>query len=83
MDEYIIHKLYGMQPGDSQAVIELLGKYDPAGEVIIRDPLFVRIVHKILYKKRRSYLLDERALRRIDHSSSLIIFFFFSIIGYR
>jgi len=43
MDEYIIHKLYEMQPQDSRATIELLGKYDPAGIVIIRDPLFVGI----------------------------------------
>ncbi|EFN84527.1 Low molecular weight phosphotyrosine protein phosphatase [Harpegnathos saltator] len=40
MDEYIIYRLYAMQPEDSQAKIELLGKYDPAGEIIIRDPLF-------------------------------------------
>ncbi|KAH0955357.1 hypothetical protein HN011_004975 [Eciton burchellii] len=40
MDEYNIHKLYQMQPQDSRATIELLGKYDPAGIVNIRDPLF-------------------------------------------
>lgn len=40
MDEYIIHRLYEMQPRGSQAKIELLGKYDPAGIVVIRDPLF-------------------------------------------
>ncbi|XP_032673667.1 low molecular weight phosphotyrosine protein phosphatase 1-like isoform X2 [Odontomachus brunneus] len=40
MDEYNIHRLCMMQPEDSQAAIELLGKYDPAGEIIIRDPLF-------------------------------------------
>lgn len=43
MDEYIIHKLYEMRPEDNQTTIELLGKYDPAGIVVIRDPLFVRI----------------------------------------
>lgn len=43
MDEYIMHSLYEMQPEDSRATIELLGKYDPAGIVVIRDPLFVRI----------------------------------------
>jgi len=46
MDEYIMHRLYEMQPEDSQAKIELLGKYDPAGIVVIRDPLFVRIACK-------------------------------------
>ncbi|XP_012528471.1 low molecular weight phosphotyrosine protein phosphatase 1 isoform X2 [Monomorium pharaonis] len=40
MDEYIIHNLYEMRPDNSRAKIELLGKYDPAGTVIIRDPLF-------------------------------------------
>ncbi|XP_050451821.1 low molecular weight phosphotyrosine protein phosphatase-like isoform X2 [Cataglyphis hispanica] len=40
MDEYIIHKLYEMRPENNQATIELLGKYDPAGIVVIRDPLF-------------------------------------------
>jgi len=43
MDEYNIHRLYEMQPQDSQATIELLGKYDPTGIVIIKDPLFVNI----------------------------------------
>ncbi|XP_018343542.1 PREDICTED: low molecular weight phosphotyrosine protein phosphatase-like isoform X3 [Trachymyrmex septentrionalis] len=40
MDEYIIDVLYKMQPENSQAKIELLGKYDPSGIIIIRDPLF-------------------------------------------
>ncbi|XP_011872539.1 PREDICTED: low molecular weight phosphotyrosine protein phosphatase 1-like isoform X1 [Vollenhovia emeryi] len=40
MDEYNIHLLYEMQPKDSQAKIELLGKYDPTGMTVIRDPLF-------------------------------------------
>ncbi|XP_011646434.1 low molecular weight phosphotyrosine protein phosphatase 1-like isoform X1 [Pogonomyrmex barbatus] len=40
MDENNIHRLYRMRPGDSQAKIELLGKYDPTGIVVIRDPLF-------------------------------------------
>lgn len=40
MDEYIIEKLYEMKPKDNRATIELLGKYDPAGIVVIRDSLF-------------------------------------------
>ncbi|XP_039302338.1 low molecular weight phosphotyrosine protein phosphatase 1 isoform X2 [Solenopsis invicta] len=40
MDECNIRMLYQMRPEDSQAKIELLGKYDPAGIVVIRDPLF-------------------------------------------
>lgn len=48
MDEFNIQKLYEMRPKDSLAKIELLGKYDPAGIVIIRDPLFVRIAQDIL-----------------------------------
>ncbi|XP_070519552.1 low molecular weight phosphotyrosine protein phosphatase 1-like isoform X2 [Cardiocondyla obscurior] len=40
MDEYNIHDLYAMQPEGSQAKIELLGKYDPAGLVVIKDPIF-------------------------------------------
>lgn len=50
MDAYIIHELYEMRPEDSQAKIELLGKYDPAGIVIIKDPLFVRIMRDTLQK---------------------------------
>ncbi|XP_011067386.1 PREDICTED: low molecular weight phosphotyrosine protein phosphatase-like isoform X3 [Acromyrmex echinatior] len=33
MDKYIIDILYEKQPEDSQAKIELLGKYDPSGDV--------------------------------------------------
>ncbi|XP_011339886.1 low molecular weight phosphotyrosine protein phosphatase isoform X2 [Ooceraea biroi] len=40
MDEYNIYRLYEMQPEDSRATIELLGKYDPAGLTVIQDPLF-------------------------------------------
>ncbi|CAK9819008.1 Low molecular weight phosphotyrosine protein phosphatase [Anthophora plagiata] len=40
MDNGIVYDLYQMQPEDSQAKIELLGKYDPNGELNIRDPLF-------------------------------------------
>lgn len=43
MDEYIIHELHKMQPINGRATIELLGKYDPAGIIIIRDPFFVSI----------------------------------------
>lgn len=50
MDDYIIHNLYELQPEDSSAKIELLGKYDPAGILIIRDPLFVRTTQDILQK---------------------------------
>lgn len=47
MDNGIVYNLLQMQPEDSQAKIELLGKYDPNGELNIRDPLFVNII--ILY----------------------------------
>ncbi|XP_020277650.1 low molecular weight phosphotyrosine protein phosphatase-like [Pseudomyrmex gracilis] len=40
MDEYNIYKLHEISPENSRAKIELLGKYDPAGIVGIRDPLF-------------------------------------------
>ncbi|CAL7936457.1 unnamed protein product [Xylocopa violacea] len=40
MDSGIVYDLYQMQPVDSQAKIELLGTYDPNGELNIRDPLF-------------------------------------------
>lgn len=40
MDNGIVYNLLQMQPEDSQAKIELLGKYDPNGELNIRDPLF-------------------------------------------
>lgn len=44
MDNGIVYNLLQMQPEDSQAKIELLGKYDPNGELNIRDPLFVNII---------------------------------------
>ncbi|KAK2589022.1 hypothetical protein KPH14_001865 [Odynerus spinipes] len=40
MDNYIMEYLYELQPASSKAIVELLGKYDPNGEIIIRDPLF-------------------------------------------
>lgn len=40
MDNYIMYQLCQIQPEDSKAKIELLGKYDPHGKVNIRDPLF-------------------------------------------
>lgn len=43
MDEYNIQELNEMIPENSRAKIELLGKYDPAGIVVIRDPLFVSV----------------------------------------
>lgn len=54
MDEYNIQWLYDMQPEDSQAKIELLGKYDPAGILIIRDPVFVCITRDIYPAKSRN-----------------------------
>ena len=48
MDSGIVYDLYQMQPKDSQAKIELLGKYDPNGELNIRDPLFVCIVINVI-----------------------------------
>lgn len=44
MDNRIVYDLFQMQPEDSQAKIELLGKYDPNGELNIQDPLFVSII---------------------------------------
>lgn len=44
MDNGIVYNLLQMQPEDSQVKIELLGKYDPNGELNIRDPLFVNII---------------------------------------
>ncbi|KZC07508.1 PREDICTED: low molecular weight phosphotyrosine protein phosphatase-like [Dufourea novaeangliae] len=40
MDSGITYELCQMQPKNSQAKIELLGMYDPNGELNIRDPLF-------------------------------------------
>ncbi|XP_076176075.1 low molecular weight phosphotyrosine protein phosphatase isoform X2 [Ptiloglossa arizonensis] len=40
MDSGIVYDLCQMQPEGSSAKIELLGKYDPNGELNIRDPLF-------------------------------------------
>ncbi|XP_043279435.1 low molecular weight phosphotyrosine protein phosphatase-like isoform X2 [Venturia canescens] len=40
MDNDNISDLNHMKPADSKAKIELLGKYDSKGEIIIRDPYF-------------------------------------------
>ncbi|XP_076619323.1 low molecular weight phosphotyrosine protein phosphatase [Colletes latitarsis] len=40
MDNSNIQELNNMKPHNSTAKIELLGSYDPQGEVIIRDPYY-------------------------------------------
>ncbi|XP_015524929.2 low molecular weight phosphotyrosine protein phosphatase 1 [Neodiprion lecontei] len=40
MDEDNIRELARLSPANSRAVIELLGKYDPEEELIIRDPYY-------------------------------------------
>lgn len=45
MDNRIVYDLCHMQPDNSPAKIELLGKYDPNGELNIRDPLFASIIN--------------------------------------
>ncbi|XP_063980911.1 low molecular weight phosphotyrosine protein phosphatase-like isoform X2 [Diachasmimorpha longicaudata] len=42
MDDFNITELNRMKPEGSKAQIELLGRYDPEGEVIIRDPFYDR-----------------------------------------
>lgn len=49
MDSGIVYDLCQMQPEGSSAKIELLGKYDPNGELNIRDPLFVNITSSYLF----------------------------------
>lgn len=41
MDNDNIQDLNGLKPTESRAKVELLGSYDPSGEVIIRDPYYV------------------------------------------
>lgn len=43
MDEDNIDELNRKSPKDGTAKIELLGKYDPEGDIIIRDPYYVTI----------------------------------------
>lgn len=38
-----MEELERMKPKNAKAKLELLGKYDPEGEIIIRDPYYVRI----------------------------------------
>ncbi|XP_076760084.1 low molecular weight phosphotyrosine protein phosphatase [Xylocopa sonorina] len=40
MDNNNIQELHNMKPSNGTAKIELLGKYDPEGETIIRDPYY-------------------------------------------
>lgn len=48
MDKSNIQYLNQMKPPNSTAKIELLGKYDPRGELIIRDPFYVYNYFKML-----------------------------------
>ena len=41
MDNDNISELEREKPKGSKAKVELLGKYDPKGETIIRDPYYV------------------------------------------
>ena len=41
MDNSNIQELNSMKPSNCTAKIELLGKYDPQGDIIIRDPYYV------------------------------------------
>lgn len=41
MDNSNIQYLNTMKPPNTTAKIELLGKYDPRGELTIRDPYYV------------------------------------------
>lgn len=59
MDEYNIYRLCAMQPKNSHATIEPLGKYDPTGEVIIKDPLFVCIVQS--YSTRKTVVSSNKS----------------------
>lgn len=43
MDEDNMEELDRIKPKEAKAKIELLGKYDPNGEIIIRDPYYVSI----------------------------------------
>lgn len=41
MDDYNIERLNELKPNNSLARVELLGKYNPSGEIIIEDPYSV------------------------------------------
>lgn len=41
MDEDNIEELKRKKPQGSKSIISMLGKYDPQGEIIIRDPYYV------------------------------------------
>lgn len=41
MDNANIQDLNNLKPKECRAKVELLGSYDPNGEIIIRDPYFV------------------------------------------
>lgn len=51
MDNSNIEELNSMKPSNCTAKIELLGKYDPEGETIIRDPYYVKNYLKTIYVK--------------------------------
>lgn len=41
MDNDNIQDLNSLKPKECRAKVELLGSYDPSGEIIIRDPYYV------------------------------------------
>ena len=49
MDYYNLDRLYEMKPKNSRAQVELLGEYNPSGEMIIEDPYFVSKVSYCQY----------------------------------
>lgn len=42
MDHENIENLNSQKPKNCRAKVKLLGSYDPSGEIIIRDPYYVR-----------------------------------------
>lgn len=58
MDNDNIRDLNYLKPKECRAKVELLGSYDPSGEVIIRDPYYVRHLLTFIKSENKIKMLN-------------------------
>lgn len=58
MDNDNIQDINGLKPKECRAKVELLGSYDPSGEVIIRDPYYVCYLSTFIKSENKMELLN-------------------------
>lgn len=75
MDHSNMRDLQEKAPKDTKAKIEMLGKYDPQNEGIIRDPYFVRDVNNNCLKLNFKMALLKDGVAKISQSSRKLLRF--------